>query len=221
MTRSAVGTGTHRILLVEDHACFREALAYVLGDDPGFAVTAQAGSLAEAREQIRHADIALVDLGLPDGEGVHVVKELRRANRRCRLMILSASVDPFELLRAVEAGAAGVLHKSTRITEIAGAIGRLVRGEDPMPEETRRMLRLAGSARERQTRRDAERLTPRERTVLGALGQGLDNDEIARRLGMTLRTERAHMVHILAKLGAHSRLEALVRAVRCGVLEIR
>lgn len=218
---SAVETETTRVLLVEDHASFREALAYVLGGHPGFTVTAQAGSLAEARVAIRDADVALVDLGLPDGAGVEVIRALRRANRRCRLMVLSASVDDFELLHAVEAGAVGVLHKSSRLTEIAGAIGRLVRGEDPMPEETRTKLRLAGSTKERETRRDAERLTPRERKVLGALGQGLDNDEIARRLGMTLRTERAHMVHILAKLGAHSRLEALVRAARCGAVEIR
>lgn len=218
---SAVETETTRVLLVEDHASFREALAYVLGEEPGFTVTAQAGSLEEARVAIREADVALVDLGLPDGAGVEVIRELRRANRRCRLMVLSASVDDFELLHAVEAGAVGVLHKSSRLTEIAGAIGRLVRGEDPMPEETRTKLRLVGSTEERETRRDAERLTPRERKVLGALGQGLDNDEIARRLGMTLRTERAHMVHILAKLGAHSRLEALVRAARCGAVEIR
>lgn len=218
---SAVERETTRVLLVEDHASFREALAYVLGEEAGFAVTAQAGSLEEARVAIRDADVALVDLGLPDGSGVEVIRGLRRANRRCRLMVLSASVDDFELLHAVEAGAVGVLHKASRLTEIAGAIGRLVRGEDPMPEETRTKLRLVGSTEERETRRDAERLTPRERKVLGALGQGLDNDEIARRLGMTLRTERAHMVHILAKLGAHSRLEALVRAARCGAVEIR
>ena len=218
---SAVEKETARVLLVEDHASFREALAYVLGGEPGFTVTAQAGSLEDARVAIRDADVALVDLGLPDGAGAEVIRELRRANRRCRLMVLSASLDEFELLHAVEAGAVGVLHKSSGITEIAGAIGRLVRGEDPMPEETRTKLRLVGSTEERETRRDAERLTPRERKVLRALGQGLDNDEIARRLGMTLRTERAHMVHILAKLGAHSRLEALVRAARCGAVEIR
>lgn len=218
---SAVEKETTRVLLVEDHASFREALAYVLGGEPGFTVTAQAGSLEDARVAIRDADVALVDLGLPDGAGAEVIRELRRANRRCRLMVLSASLDEFELLHAVEAGAVGVLHKSSGVTEIAGAIGRLVRGEDPMPEETRTKLRLVGSTEERETRRDAERLTPRERKVLRALGQGLDNDEIARRLGMTLRTERAHMVHILAKLGAHSRLEALVRAARCGAVEIR
>lgn len=218
---SAVETGTSRVLLVEDHASFREALAYVLGGEPGFTVTAQAGSLAEARVAIRDADIALVDLGLPGSTGVEVIRQLRRANRRCRLLVLSSSVDSFELLHAVEAGAVGVLHKSSRPTEIADAIGRLVRGEDPMSEEARTMLRRASSNEERETRRDAERLTPRERKVLGALGQGLENDEIARRLDMTLRTERAHMVHILAKLGAHSRLEALVRAVRCGAVEIR
>jgi DNA-binding NarL/FixJ family response regulator len=218
---SAVEKETTRVLLVEDHASFREALAYVLGGEPGFTVTAQAGSLEDARVAIRDADVALVDLGLPDGAGAEVIRELRRANRRCRLMVLSASLDEFELLHAVEAGAVGVLHKSSGVTEIAGAIGRLVRGEDPMPEETRTKLRLVGSTVERETRRDAERLTPRERKVLWALGQGLDNDEIARRLGITLRTERAHMVHILAKLGAHSRLEALVRAARCGAVEIR
>ena len=215
-------TKTSRILLVEDHVSFREALAHMLDGEPGLGVTAQAGSLAEAREVLRgDVDVALVDLGLPDGDGSDLIPELRRVNRRCRSMILSASIDPFNLLRAVEAGAAGALHKSSSLADIVGAIRSLLRGEDPFPEETRRLLRLASLGGERETRRDAERLTPRERKVLGALGQGLENEEIARKLGMTLRTERAHMMHILNKFGAHSRLEALVRAVRCGALEIR
>jgi DNA-binding NarL/FixJ family response regulator len=208
-----------RILLVEDHASFREAAASVLGREPGFTVAGQAGTLYEARKMLDSVDVAIVDLALPDGYGGELIKELQKVNPRAQALVLSASLDRMEVARAVELGAEGVLHKSSGMDEVAGAVRRLRAGESLLPlEEVVELLRFASSRREqeREARRAVASLTPREREVLKALAEGLDGPEIAERLRISLQTERNHMANILAKLGVHSRLQALVFALRHG-----
>ena len=214
-----------RILLVEDHASFREAAASVFEQEPGFEVVGQAGSLAEARKLLEdgvaaRADIAIVDLGLPDGYGGELIKELREANPQAQALVLSASLERPEVARAVEAGAAAVLHKSEGIEKVVEDVRRLRAGETLLSmQEVVEFLRLASSHRdqEREEREALERLTPREIEVLQALAEGLDSKEIARRLNISPTTERNHVASILAKLGVHSRLQALVFALRHGI----
>ncbi|TCJ20755.1 response regulator transcription factor [Rubrobacter taiwanensis] len=217
-------TPSGRVALIEDHVSFRQALAYLIGQEPELEVVWQAGTLAEAREIIDlAADVALVDLGLPDGEGTPLIRKLREVNPRITILVLTASVDRERIARAVEAGAAGVLHKSSSLEEILDALRRLLAGETLMPpNEVAELVRLAGRRRDQEyeARLAIRRLTPREREVLQVLAEGLSNREIARRLHITVETERTHMVHILEKLGVHSRLEALVFAVRHGLVEI-
>jgi len=121
---SAAETGTRRVLLVEDHACFREALAYVLGGEPGFEVVGRAGSLAEARDVLLLLtpggfDVALLDLRLPDGDGTQLIGELKEGDPRASVVVLS--VVP-EHAGAMEAGADGVLAKEATLPEIVGKI---------------------------------------------------------------------------------------------------
>jgi DNA-binding NarL/FixJ family response regulator len=216
-----------RIFLVEDHASFREAVISVFEREPGFEVAGQAGSLAEAREMLNDGtmtvDVAVVDLGLPDGYGGDLIKELREKNPQAQALVLSASLDQAEVARAVEAGAAGVLHKSVGMEEVVAAAWRLRSGETLLTvEEVVELLRFAGSRREREheVRQAIAQLTDREKEVLQALTEGLDGKEIAERLCISHKTERNHMASILAKLGVHSRLQALVFALRHGVVEI-
>ncbi len=218
-----------RILLVEDHASFREAAASVLESEPGIEVVGQAGSLAEARQMLNAGikaavDVAVVDMGLPDGYGADLIKELREKNSQAQALVLSASLDRAEVARAVEAGAAGVLHKSAGMDQVVNAVRRLRAGETLMPlEEVVELLRFAGSRREQEdeARRAIAQLTAREKEVLRALTEGLTGQEIAARLNISPVTERNHMANILAKLGVHSRVQALVFAARHGVAEIR
>jgi DNA-binding NarL/FixJ family response regulator len=215
-----------RLLLVEDHASFRQTLALVFDGEPDFQVVAQAGSLAEAREVMgdREADLAVVDLSLPDGEGVELIEDLREANPHFAALVLTASLDRAEYARAVEAGAAGVVHKSADVDQILDATRRLAAGETLLsPEELVELLRLAGQSREeeREARASIEQLTRREREVLMALSQGLSNKQIAQQLHMSVDTERTHMMNILNKLGVHSRLQALLFAARHGLVELR
>lgn len=214
-----------RILLVEDHTSFREALAYVFDREPEFSVAAEAGSFAEASAMLDGGgvDLAVIDLGLPDGDGTELIRRLRQTNRQCPALVLTASLDPSYLALAVEAGAAGIMHKSSALDDIVGAAMSLRRGEIPFSRETEELLRLAGRTRsdDLASRKLAASFTSREREVLRALAEGLENAEISTRLGISIRTTRTHMMHILNKLGAHSRLHALILAVRCGAVAIR
>ena len=220
------GEEMQRLLLVEDHASFRQTLALVFDQEPDFEVVAQAGSVAEARLVMadRETDLAVVDLSLPDGEGVELIEDLREANPHFAALVLTASLDKAEHARAVEAGAAGVLHKSAEVEEILDSTRRLAAGETLFsPEELVELLRLAGQSREeeREAQASIEQLTRREREVLLALSEGLSNKQIAERLHMSVDTERTHMMNILNKLGVHSRLQALLFAARHGLVELR
>ncbi len=215
-----------RILLVEDHASFRQTLAFVFDREPEFEVVAQAGSLAEARQVIDglETDLGVLDLSLPDGEGPELIKDLREANPHFAALVLTASLDRAEHARAVESGAAGILHKSAGVDEIMDATRRLGEGETLLSqEELIALLRLAGQSREeeREARASIEQITPREKEVLQALAEGLSNKEIAAKLHVSVDTERTHMMNILNKLGVHSRLQALLFAARHGLVEIR
>ncbi|MFL6032141.1 MAG: LuxR C-terminal-related transcriptional regulator [Rubrobacteraceae bacterium] len=216
-----------RVLLVEDHASFRQALAFMLEREPGFEVAGQVGSLAEARqlngEVLENVEVAIVDLALPDGDGLELIEDFS-SQPRMTTLVLSASLEPGRFARAVEAGASGVLHKSTPIKDIVEAVQLLRSGEALLsPAEVVEMLRLVGRERQEElaARQAVERLTPREKEVLEALAEGLESKEIAERLNVTVETERTHMVNILHKLGVHSRLQALVFAARYGVVRIR
>jgi PAS domain S-box-containing protein len=221
--------GAVHILLVDDHASFREALATVFEREAGFAVVGQAGSLAEARRilQARGAqpvDVAVVDLVLPDGYGGDLIKELRETSPHAQALVLSAILDRAETARAVESGAAGILHKSVGMDEVTDAVRRLRAGETLLPlDEVVELLRFASSRKDEafEARQAKTLLTAREKEVLQALAEGLDSQEIAKRLQISVKTERNHMSSIMAKLRVHSRLQALVVALRYGIVEIR
>jgi DNA-binding NarL/FixJ family response regulator len=212
-----------RVLLVDDHASFRQPLTFMLEREPDITVVGQAGTLAEARGLLQGIDVAVIDLALPDGNGLQLIKELHGSSPRCQVVVLTGGGDRVQYAEAVEAGAAGVLQKSVGIADIVDAVRRLHAGESLLsPQETIALLRLATQHREqvREALVAASRLTPREREVLQALAEGLNDKEIAQRLYISTETARTHMVNILAKLGVESRLQALIFAVRHGLVTI-
>ncbi len=213
------------VLLVEDHVSFRQGVASALEGEPGLLLVGEAGTLSEARALLaaEPVDVAIVDLGLPDGFGGDLIKDLRALNPRAQAIVVSSSIDRAEAARAVDAGAARILHKSANMDEIVDAVRRLGAGETLLPlEEVVELLRFASShgEDEYEARQAIAQLTPREKEVLGVLAEGLDGEEIARRLHITLKTERNQMASILAKLGAKYRLQALVFAARHGLVDI-
>jgi PAS domain S-box-containing protein len=212
-----------RLLLVQEHVAIREALASSFEREAGFEVVAQAASLSEARGMLEGIDVAVVDLGLPDGYGGDLIKELREANPQAQALVLSAHLDRGETARAVEAGAAEVLGKTAHLERVVDAVRHLRTGKSLLPlEKVVELLRYSSTRREEEhaARQAIEKLTPREIEVLQALAEGLDSEGIAERLNIALRTERNHMASILKKLGVHSQLQALLFALRQGVVEI-
>jgi PAS domain S-box-containing protein len=216
-----------RVLLVEDHLAVREAIAAAFERDAGFEVVGQAASMREARALLGDADVdvdvAMLDAGLPDGYGGDLIEELREANPGAQAVVLSASLDRVETARALQHGAAGVLNKTAHLSEVVDAVRRVRAGETLLPPDEVVELLLFAERRREQERDDRavlEQLTRREREVLEALAEGLDSQQIADRLFITLRTERNHIANILAKLGVHSQLQALVFALRYGVVTI-
>jgi DNA-binding NarL/FixJ family response regulator/signal transduction histidine kinase len=213
-----------RVLLVDDHVTVREAIAEGFDREPDLKVVGQAGSLAEARRMLTEVDVAIIDLALPDGYGGDLIRELREVNPQAQAIVLSTSPDRAEIARAVERGAAGVLDKTVRLREVLDTVRQLRAGKTLLPlDEVVELLRFAGEQRDREEddRRAIARLTPREREVLQLLAEGLDSQAVADRLCITVRTHRNHVASILAKLGVHSQLQALVFALRTGVVEVR
>lgn len=212
-----------RILLVEDHASFRQALAVAFDVQPDLQVVAEAGTIDEARALLAGVDVAVVDLDLPDGVGTELIGPLRTINPNAQVLVLTASANQHDIARAVELGASGALHKSANIADILRALRRLSLGELLWsPAELVALMRLAGQ--ERQQRETARailtQLTPREVDVLRALGGGMSDREIAAHLSIGVETVKTHMVNVLQKLHVESRLQALVFAVRNGVVRL-
>jgi DNA-binding NarL/FixJ family response regulator len=215
------------ILIVEDHAVLRDAMAFTLDSEPDLRVAAQAGGVAAARALLRDAsaaiDVAIIDPRLPDGDGVGLIGPLRASHPAAKALVLTASTDRQLIAHAVEAGAAGVLSKAASMREVVGAVRKLHSGGLLLsPPEVVALLRLASERRERD--REAQlalgRLTPREREVLRLLAEGLNDKEIARRLSVGGDTARGYMSGVLEKLGVESRLQALLFAVRHGAVTI-
>jgi PAS domain S-box-containing protein len=220
--RPAPVTGL-RLLLVEEHAAVREAMAAALGAEPDVAEVRHAGSLAEARTMADDVDVAVIDLVLPDGSGADLIGDVRRRSPDAQALMITPRPDRAAAAVAVERGAAGVLSGETHLQELMAAIRRLRRGEPLMASaEVVELLRLAARRRERELedRRALDRLTARERQVLQLMADGLDHHEAAARLHVSPRTQRNHVANILAKLRVHSQLQALLLALRYGVVVV-
>jgi DNA-binding NarL/FixJ family response regulator len=213
-------------MLVDDHASLRRPLAFMIEREPDLTVVAEAGSLAEARAHLQAGtspDAVILDLNLPDGDGTDLIRDLRRVNPLANTLILSGVVDVRSRARAVAAGAGAVFPKTTEIEELIDAIRRMRQGEVLIsPAEAMELVRYAEQVgrEDRIVAAGVAELTPREREILRALADGLSDKEIAERLYIGDKTVRNHVTSMLSKLGAESRLQALVIAIRHGVVRI-
>jgi DNA-binding NarL/FixJ family response regulator len=211
-----------RVLLVEDHTAVREAIAGMFERESDFTVVGQAESLAEARGLLHSVDVAVLDLALPDGDGVELIPELRKASPAAQVLVLSANLDRAQTARAIDAGAAGALDKTADLDQVVDAIRRLHAGQALLgTHEIVELLEFAGHRREQEhdDRRAIAGLTRREREVLNALAAGLEGQTIADTLGISIRTERNHVARILNKLGVHTQLQAVLLALRYGLID--
>lgn len=200
-----------RVLLVDDHPVSLMGLVALLGSQPGFAIVAEAGSVAEAvaAHRLHHPDVALVDLRLPDGTGIDVITQVRAEDPDARLIVLTGTDGEEHAYQALKHGASGYLMKSASSAELIHALREVVRGGRVVPAE------IASAVAVRAGEAD---LTAREIQVLQLVAAGRTNNEIGLALSITLSTARTHVSSVLEKLGASDRAEATAIAIRRGIL---
>ena len=219
-TEPEPASGPIRVLIVDDHEVLAESLAHVLDAQPDMVSVGIAGSLERARTMLSTAapDVLLLDHRLPDGDGVAAIPELRKIRPSIRIVVLTASVADQVLVQAIEGGASGFVSKTRSLAEVTSSVRAAATGEAVIsPEMLARLLpRLhRGSATAQRN------LTEREHEVLALLAQGMSNAAIAESLFVSVHTVRNHIANLSAKLGAHSKLEALSIAVREGLVADR
>ena len=210
-----------RVLLVDDHAVVREGLRAFLELQEGIAVVGEAADGIEAIEGATRLrpDVILMDLVMPELDGVSAMRSLRERLPEARVIVLTSFLDDDKLLPALRAGAAGYLLKNAEPQEVARAIRAATAGQaliDPVVA-ARLVETLAADDGENQL----DRLTPREHEVLVLIGRGFPNKLIARELDVSEKTVKTHVGHVLAKLGVSDRTQAAVFAVRSGLVSPR
>lgn len=204
------------VLLVDDHELIRQGLARAFERDPEMSVVAQAGSVAEGLAALRaHSpDILVSDLQLPDGNGLEIVRAARAGSEVIGIVVLSMHAGDDQMFGALEAGASAFVGKDARASEVVTA----ARHAHTSPR-TFMSAGLADAMMRRATAPASPRLSTREAEVLGHLAEGLGTAEIAGRLYLSESTAKTHITHIYQKLGAANRAQALVAAMRLGLLD--
>jgi NarL family two-component system response regulator LiaR len=206
------------VLVVDDHAVVREGLRTFLALQDGIEVVGEAGDGEEAvseAERLR-PDVILMDLTMPRLDGVGAMRELRRRLPQTRVVVLTSNAADSRLLAAIQAGAAGYLLKTVEPQELARAVRAAHAGEALL--DTTVAARLVEAIARPPGPAMADRLTRREREVLTLIGQGRSNKRIALELGVSEKTVKTHVGHVLAKLEVNDRTQAAMYAVRAGLL---
>ncbi len=216
---------TIRVLICDDHALFRRGLVMVLESEEGIEVVAEAedGADALAKAEETAPDVILMDVRMPKMSGIEATRAIADLVPSAKILMLTVSDEEEDLYEAVKAGATGYLLKEISIEEVANAIRAVVTGQSLIsPSMASKLLsEFNNLAKVAQQKVLAPRLTDRELQVLKLVAQGLSNREVAEQLFISENTVKNHVRNILEKLHLHSRMEAVVYAVREKLLDIR
>jgi len=208
--------GEIRVLLADDHVVLREATAELVDHQPDMKVVGQAGTGQETIAQARELrpDVVVMDIAMPRVNGLDATRCILAQCPETKVLVLTAHEDAEHVIPLLEAGAIGYLPKTVSLNQLLDAIRATSRGESVLPPSVASVVvrHMAGT-----TERTAEcELTSRELEVLRLVAQGLTNYQIARHLGLSVRTVEAHLTHVYTKLDVNSRTEAALLAQRRG-----
>lgn len=215
-----MGEAVIRILVVDDHAVFCDGLATMLRIEADMEVVGKGGTVAEAVQSARilHPDVVLLDVHMPDGSGIDAAAMIKKERPETQVVILTSDEDEAVLRAAVQAGVTGYLSKHEPAGQVIQTVRSAARGEALIAPYM--LARLLQGLKRGEQPLPASPLTPRELTVLQALALGHDNATVARDLRMSPNTVRTHVQNVLAKLGVHSKLEAVAKGIREGWIHI-
>jgi DNA-binding NarL/FixJ family response regulator len=213
MTETAPLTGTIRVLCVDDHPLVRKGIASIIASEPSMKLAGEAGNGREAVDKYRELqpDVVLMDLRMPDMDGVEATRQIRQINPDARIIALTSYDGDQDIYKAIEAGVRGYILKEMVHTKVLDAIRTVHSGKRLMPQEVAERLseyfpQVA--------------LTPREVEVLKYVARGMANKEIAHQLGTASGTVKMHVQNILAKLNASDRTHAVTIALERGILHL-
>jgi len=211
---------TISVVLVDDHAVVREAVAGMLGAQPEISVVGQAGSLAEGRalfDRLLRTPppgkvVAVIDVTMPDGSGLALVRAVRERSKDIGLVVLTMLSDDSTLLEALDAGASALVRKSAPADQVLSAVRRAA--DFPLEFSATGLA----EAMRRQNDTPQTSLTSREAEVLRLLVEGASVAQVGKQLYMSPSTVKTHITKIYDKLGAHNRASAVIAAVRLGLV---
>ena len=230
---SEVNQTVWRVVLVEDNQANRVFLEACVNAHPQLQLAASFGMLTPARAWFdqHDADLLLVDLGLPDGSGLDLMREVHQRWPACDMLVVSMFGDEHNVLASIEAGAVGYVHKDDEATDIAETLLAVKRGASPIsPMIARHLLRriqpvvqstaepITLAQQSVEPASGAIVLSRREQEVLEFIAKGYSYAEIARQQGITVHTVQTHIKNLYGKLAVHSRSEAVYEANRLGLL---
>ena len=206
------------VLLVHRHRLSGQSLERSLGLEPGIDVVGLAGTAAEAVELVSRLtpDVVLLDVRLPEEHGTEVASRILDVTPATAIILLADTEDDALLLRALESGCSGCVHQAQSVDELIAAIRTVHGGEALVDPST--VARLLPRLRRRD--RTASLLTPREIEILHLVAQGVSTAQIAQRLEISRHTVRNHVQRSLEQLGAHSKGEAVAKAIRAGLIQL-
>lgn len=212
-----------RVAIADDHPVVRDGLSAMLETQPDFTVIGQTGTGPGALELVARAkpDVLLLDLEMPELDGVAVLKRLAADGASTRVIVFTVFDTDDRIIAAVEAGAAGYLLKGAPREEVFAAVRTVAAGGSLLaPVATSAVLRRVRGETTGSPAETAPSLTPRERAVLEHLARGLGNKQIAAALRISERTVKFHVSSVFTKLGATNRTEAVTRAAQAGLITL-
>ena len=206
---------TVRVFLLDDHEIVRRGVRELLEVEPDLEVVGEAGTAQEALIRIPDTapDVAIIDMRLPDGNGVEVCREIRSGNPGTQCVVLTSFADDEALFDSIMAGAAGYLLKQIKGNDLVDAVRRVAAGQSLLdPSVTERVLDRLRNGPVQDER--LARLTDQERKILDLIAEGLTNRQIGERMFLAEKTVKNYVSNLLAKLGMERRTEAAVFATR-------
>jgi len=212
---------SHTVLIVEDEPVTRDVLIQVVENQPQLKLLAAVKNYAEAEASIEYKpNIILVDIGLPDGNGIDLIRQIKQQHPEGFVMVVSGFGDERHVVEAIEAGATGYILKDDSLAKVGPHILQLIKGESPIsPGIARYLLKRFQMPHQQVTDASQPSLTKREKSVLTLIAKGYSRHEVAENLNMSQHTVTTHIKHIYRKLSVHSRTEAVFEACQMGLIK--
>ncbi len=211
-----------RVILVDDHALVRQGFRRILDEEEGIAVVGEAGNALDgvALAKKERPDVVLMDMSMPDANGIHAAREILRDRPETRVLVLSMYSDAQYVRSALDAGVSGYILKSALETDLTRAVRAVAGGQQYLsPELSHVLIRALREKQDAPPEIDAfDQLTQREKQVLQLIAHGKSNKEIATILSLSVNTVAVHRANLMSTLGVHKAAELVLYAVRKGLV---